>query len=120
VAWGDEKNDNGGDTRPSAADDLYTPTPPEATLPSVRGTVLMTNVQFRYDAARDAVLRGVDLCVEAGTTVALVGPSGSGKRSLVDLLLRLREPTVRVCVRVKRPALFSSAAWFVRLSICSP
>lgn len=76
----------------SAAAALYAPTPPTATLPNIQGTVLMSGVRFHYNETRP-VLRGVDLCVEAGRTVALVGPSGSGKSSLVDLLLRLREPT---------------------------
>ena len=48
--------------------------------------------RLRYDGAEPA-LSGIDLEVEAGTTVALVGPTGSGKTSLVALLARLYDPT---------------------------
>lgn len=54
------------------------------------------NVRFRYPSARpDApeVLRGVDLRIEPGETVALVGSTGSGKSTLVGLVPRLHEPT---------------------------
>lgn len=54
------------------------------------------NVHFRYPGASpDApgVLRGVDLRIEPGETVALVGSTGSGKTTLVGLVPRLYEPT---------------------------
>ena len=50
-------------------------------------------VWFRYPGAASDVLRGVSLAVPAGTSLALVGSSGAGKTTLVDLLLGLHVPT---------------------------
>jgi ABC-type multidrug transport system fused ATPase/permease subunit len=52
------------------------------------GRVEMRDVTFGYDGA-EPVLRDIDLDVEAGQTVALVGPTGSGKTTLVMLIPRL-------------------------------
>jgi ATP-binding cassette subfamily B protein len=57
-------------------------------LPSGNGQVELRDVNFGYDGDR-AVLRDIDLRVEAGRTVALVGPTGSGKSTLVMLIPRL-------------------------------
>jgi ATP-binding cassette subfamily B protein len=57
-------------------------------LPDGDGRVELRGVSFGYDDGRD-VLRDVDLDVEAGRTVALVGGTGSGKTTLVALLPRL-------------------------------
>jgi ABC-type multidrug transport system fused ATPase/permease subunit len=57
-------------------------------LPGGGGRVELRDVTFSYDGG-DPVLRDVDLNVEAGRTVALVGPTGSGKTTLVMLIPRL-------------------------------
>jgi ATP-binding cassette subfamily B protein len=61
-------------------------------LPPGPGAVSFNRVELRYDGAAPA-LSGIDLEVRAGRTVALVGPTGSGKTSLVALIARLYDPT---------------------------
>jgi ATP-binding cassette subfamily B protein len=58
-------------------------------LPEGRGEVELRAVTFTYEGAVAPALRGIDLRVPAGTTVALVGATGSGKTTLVQLLPRL-------------------------------
>jgi ATP-binding cassette subfamily B protein len=62
--------------------------PDAAPLPPGRGRVELRDVTFAYDGG-EPVLRNVDLEVEAGRTVAVVGPTGSGKTTLVMLIPRL-------------------------------
>jgi ATP-binding cassette subfamily B protein len=57
----------------------------------VRGGIRFENVTFAYHD-RAPVLRGIDLTVPARRTIAIVGATGSGKTSLVKLLLRFYEP----------------------------
>src|SRR5690606_38336600 len=59
----------------------------------VRGEVRFDNVHFAYSEEKGEVLRGLNITVQAGETVALVGRSGSGKSSLVSLIPRFYEPT---------------------------
>jgi ATP-binding cassette subfamily B protein len=61
-------------------------------LPAGGGRVELRDVTFAYDGG-EPVLRGVDLDVEPGQTVAIVGPTGSGKTSLVMLIPRLYDVT---------------------------
>ena len=65
-----------------------------APLPVARvaGEVRFAGVRFAY-ATGDVVLHGIDLHVPAGRTLAIVGPTGAGKSSIVKLLLRLYDPT---------------------------
>lgn len=64
----------------------------ELELP-VRGHVHFDDVRFAYSAGGTEVLRGLSIDVPAGETHAIVGATGSGKSTVVKLLLRLYEPT---------------------------
>ncbi|WP_018216936.1 ABC transporter ATP-binding protein [Salinispora vitiensis] len=102
--------------------------PPRAQL---LGRLRFSGVSFRYPGAREPVLREVDLTVEPGETVALVGATGSGKSTLLSLVPRLHDVTgghltidgydVRhlqlatlrrlVGVAFEEPTLFSMSVW---------
>jgi ATP-binding cassette, subfamily B, bacterial len=60
------------------------------TLPQVRGEIELKNVTFAYPD-RSTVVNKLSLTVPAGQTIAIVGATGSGKSTLVKLLLRLYE-----------------------------
>jgi ABC-type multidrug transport system fused ATPase/permease subunit len=67
--------------------------PPDApALPEGPGRVELRGVSLTYNGGVPA-LEDIELAVEAGRTVALVGPTGSGKTSLVALLARLYDPS---------------------------
>ena len=70
------------DLRPDVSD-----RPDAAALSRVRGEVRFEGVSFHY-SPESPVLHDIDLGVEAGQTVAIVGPTGAGKTTLVSLLLR--------------------------------
>jgi ABC-type multidrug transport system fused ATPase/permease subunit len=61
-------------------------------LPAGGGRVELRDVSFAYEGA-EPVLRDIDLTVEAGRTVAIVGATGAGKTTLVNLIPRLYDPT---------------------------
>src|ERR687887_488778 len=62
-------------------------------LPPGSGHVELRGVTLQYEGAHRPALYDVDLDVPAGTTVALVGATGSGKTTLVQLLPRLYDVT---------------------------
>jgi ATP-binding cassette subfamily B protein len=75
------------DTKPVVVD-----APSRGTLASVRGHVRFENVSFTYDGTTE-VLHDVSFEIPPGKTVAVVGATGAGKSTIVNLLLRFYDPT---------------------------
>jgi len=68
--------------------------PPGApTLPVHSESIEFRNVSFRYPGASEESLKDIDLSIPAGQTLAIVGPNGCGKTTLVSLVPRLLSPT---------------------------
>ncbi|MEZ5911631.1 MAG: ABC transporter transmembrane domain-containing protein [Paracoccaceae bacterium] len=76
-----------------AEDPVRDPAQPVALPRPVRGAIAFDAVRFRYPARPEvAALDGIDLAVAPGETVALVGPSGAGKTTVIQLLQRFYDP----------------------------
>ncbi|MBE9009294.1 ABC transporter ATP-binding protein, partial [Pseudanabaenaceae cyanobacterium LEGE 13415] len=61
-------------------------------LPPIQGEVRFQNVSFGY-TANQQVLKGVNLLAKPGQTIALVGPTGAGKSTIINLILRFYDVT---------------------------
>ena len=57
------------------------------------GDIIVEGLRFGYEGTATEVLKGVDLRVPSGSSLAVVGSSGAGKTTLVDILLGLHRPT---------------------------
>jgi ATP-binding cassette, subfamily C, bacterial CydC len=66
--------------------------PPRPAPPPVSATVALESATARYADEEEPALSGVDLRLDPGRRVALVGPSGAGKTTVVNLLLRFLDP----------------------------
>ena len=74
-------------------DAVQDPSSPVALPRPVRGEIAFQDVTFRYPARPEtSALNGVSLHVNPGETVALVGPSGAGKTTILQLLMRFYDP----------------------------
>ena len=74
--------------------------PVRVPLPRTGSSVRFESVDFHYPSRpTQPALLGLDITVEPGTTVALVGPSGAGKTTVLGLLLRYHDPVRgRICI----------------------
>ncbi|XP_077246084.1 ABC transporter B family member 14-like [Tasmannia lanceolata] len=67
--------------------------PKSEVVTEIRGDIEFKNVSFKYPVRPDvAVFKGLDLQVSAGTSLAIVGQSGSGKSSVIALIMRFYDP----------------------------
>jgi ATP-binding cassette, subfamily B, bacterial len=71
---------------------LITDGPRVPAAPCAGSTLQFDHVRFTYPGRQRAALADVDFAVPAGATVALVGPSGAGKTTIANLLLRFWDP----------------------------
>jgi len=91
----------------------------EGSLPNAAPPSLaLRGVTYSYPGSPEAALDGLDLEIPAGETTALVGPSGAGKSTVVDLLLRFREPEAgEVLADGASLAALSPEAWRERVAL---
>jgi len=75
------------DTEPAIVD------PPAPVSPPRRGRVEFRDVEFRYPGAEEPVLRSISFEANPGETTAIVGSTGSGKSTLINLIPRLYDAT---------------------------
>jgi ATP-binding cassette, subfamily B, bacterial len=96
--WGELQRAAGATERLSellqATDSVQDPATPVPLPTPVKGSVTFENVVFHYPARpQDAALNGVAFDIRPGETVALVGPSGAGKTTVIQLIQRFFDPT---------------------------
>ncbi len=77
------------DTAPDVIDTERT----DQAIHSIEGRVTFEDVSYHYTDGGPDVLRGLSFDVPAGTTIGIVGRTGSGKSTLIELIPRLIEPT---------------------------
>lgn len=61
-------------------------------ITSIQGTISIRNLSFKYQRSKESVLKNINVIIPKGTSLAIVGKVGSGKSTLVNLLLRLYNP----------------------------
>ena len=62
-------------------------------MPSIEGNIEFKNVVFKYEDEEREILKNVSFKVNAGETIALVGPTGAGKTTIINLLSRFYDVT---------------------------
>ena len=96
---------------------LDQPLPPQVNLPepeplTLKHTIRFENVSFKYNSNGPWVLQDINLSIPKGARVGIIGTTGSGKSTTVDLLMSLLEPTQGQILVDERPVNFEKQrAW---------
>jgi len=95
--WGELQRAAGATERLSellyATDTIQDPDNPIALPATVKGEITFENVSFAYPTRPDmAALDDVEIQIKQGETIAIVGPSGAGKTTILQLILRFYDP----------------------------
>jgi ATP-binding cassette, subfamily B, multidrug efflux pump len=77
------------DTEPSITDTEAT----DQSVKEIAGSISFRNVAYRYEEGESPAVENISIDVPAGTTLAIVGRTGSGKSTLVELIPRILDPT---------------------------
>ncbi len=86
--------------------------------PPFCGQITFDNASLTYLPKSDPALENISCVIPRGKTTAFVGASGAGKSSLIDLIVRLYEPTQgKVCIDGKELATYSLDSWLERLGV---
>lgn len=89
-------------------------------FPGWSHSITLENVSLRYPLSKKPALRNVSLSIQKGSTIGIVGLSGAGKSSLLDLLLNLIEPTEGTVYVDSEPLhSFSQKSWRRRIGVVS-
>ena len=81
--------------------------------------ITLSHVGFAYEAAERNAVEGIDLVIPFGGSLGVVGPTGSGKSTLIDLLIGLLEPTDGSILVDGRNIRESLSSWYARIGIVS-
>ena len=72
---------------------IYDPETPKPFDDAKKGTIEFKSVNFRYDGADEDVLHDISFTTKRGKTTAIIGPTGSGKSTVVNLIMRFYDVT---------------------------
>ncbi len=114
-----------------AVDDLYAdvvliereasrqPLAPSSHLMPFERDIRIEDVRYRYEGTETDVLHGIDLTIRVGESVGIVGPTGGGKSTLVDVLMGLIPPTAGRVLVDGVDIRTSPSAWQANLGVVS-
>lgn len=84
---------------------------PQSTGTIAGGDIEFRDIEFRYPGEQTAALKGIDLLIRDGQSVAFVGPTGSGKSTIVDVMLGFLTPSRGVVTVGGRPITEDMRGW---------